>query len=155
MSYSLNLDSTLKSNNETSKNNSPPEIICHTLRENILSLRKKNDLIHKNIKVNFSDSLDISQSKNENKLILLEPDGKTIIASKKLTEMDIILEERDENNRLNEKKNSNHINPNKKIFISKGNNNVITQVKIENVLIDFKKKNKLSNTEVKINPLKK
>ena len=142
MSYDFNLDSTLKSNAETHKNHSPPEIACNSLRENILNLKKKNDHFSKIVKANLSDSPDISLSKNE-KTNSIENDTKSIIAIKKITDMDIILEEKEDKNK--------HKNP---ALLSPRDNNMLTiQPKIENMVIDFKKKGKV--VESKTNQSKK
>jgi hypothetical protein len=142
MSYDFNLDSTLRSNAETHKNHSPPEIACNSLRENILNLKKKNDHFSKVVKANLSDSPDISLSKNE-KANSMENDCKPILAIKKISDMDIIVEEKED------KKKSK--NPS---LLSPRDNNLITiQPKIENVVIDFKKKSKFN--ESKTNQSKK
>ena len=149
ISYDLNLDSTLRSNNETHKNNSPPEIISHILRNNILTLDKKCDQLPKNFKSNMKDNVNRSRSKKE-KSISLDSDGKQIISIKKVSEMDIILEEKEDKNIIKEKIESIHINFNKEnmVCINKVNNNLSSQV-IENVVIDFKKKFKETINDAK------
>jgi len=141
MSYDFNLDSTLRSNAETHKNHSPPEIACNSLRENILNLKKKNDHFSKVVKANLSDSPDISISKNEKTNSI--DDTRPIVAIKKISDMDIIVEEKEDKKKT---KNPNLLSP-------RDNNLLVIQPKIENVVIDFKKKSKIN--ESKTNQSKK